>query len=214
MLKKEELLTLFESKFLNVYNVRPIEGKPYYNASRRKADDLPVLMTDEERKTMVADAVSCVVILNVDGEEPRLVMNQEFRFPIGQFVLSVPAGLIDKSDKEQENPIFSAAIRELKEETGLDLEPSDSIKLVNPLLYSTPGMTDESNAIVQIELNRKSMPSMTQDGAEGTELFDGFKLLTKSEASEILRSGRDQDGFYYSVFTWIGLVCFVSGIWN
>ena len=213
MLKRDELQTLFESKFLNVYDVRPGD-KPYYNASRRKAEDLPVLMSDDERKSMVADAVSCVVVLNVEGKEPLLVMNQEFRFPIGQFVLSVPAGLIDKSDKVKEQPVFSAAIRELKEETGLDFEDTDTIEMVNPLLFSTPGMTDESNAIVQITLNRKSMPGLTQDGAEETELFDGFKLLTKEEASKILKAGRDEDGFYYSVFTWIGLVCFVSGLWN
>ena len=57
-------------------------------------------------------------------------------------------------------------------------------------------------------------PAQGQEGAVGTESFDGFLLATKKEAEEILRSGRDPQGFFYSVFTWIVLAWFVGGFWE
>lgn len=56
-------------------------------------------------------------------------------------------------------------------------------------------MTDESNALVQIILNREEMPKVSQEGAVGTECFDGFLLLTKEEAQKILKDGVDDQGF-------------------
>lgn len=163
---------------------------------------------------MLPDAVSCVVILKVKDQEPRLCLSREYRYPAGQFLLSVPAGLLDPEDAAQENPVFHAAIRELREETGIALEESDSIRLVNPLVFSTPGMTDESNALVQITLNREEMPKVSQEGAVGTECFDGFLLLTREEAQKILKDGVDDQGLFYPLYTWAALMCFVTGMWE
>ena len=58
------------------------------------------------------------------------------------------------------------------------------------------------------------LATLTQDGAVGMECFDGFSLLGKEEAEQILRGGYDNDGNFYSVFTWIALVSFVSGLWD
>ena len=71
-------------------------------------------------------------------------------------------------------------------------------------------MTDESNALVKIVLNRDSLNGMSQDGAVGGELFDGFDLLTKAQAKKILEDGVDEHGIYYSVYTWAALTIFVG----
>ena len=170
--------------------------------------------TGEEFRQMLPDAVSCVVILKIRGQEPRLCLSREYRYPAGHFLLSVPAGLLDPEDATEENPVFHAAARELREETGITLEESDSIRLVNPLVFSTPGMTDESNALVQIILNREEMPKVSQEGAVGTECFDGFLLLTKEEAQKILKDGVDDQGFFYPLYTWAALMCFATGMWK
>ena len=68
---------------------------------------------------MLPDAVSCVVILKIRGQEPRLCLSREYRYPAGHFLLSVPAGLLDPEDATEENPVFHAAARELREETGI-----------------------------------------------------------------------------------------------
>ena len=55
---------------------------------------------------------------------------------------------------------------------------------------------------------------MSQDGAVGGELFDGFDLLTKAQAKKILEDGVDEYGIYYSVYTWAALTYFVADLWR
>ncbi len=214
IIKKEQVETVYDSRFIKVFDLQYEPGKHYFDATRRSIENLAAVKNDEEFKQMLPDAVSCVVILNVKDQEPRLCLSREYRYPAGQFLLSVPAGLLDPEDAAQEKPVFHAAIRELQEETGITLEESDSIRLVNPLVFSTPGMTDESNALVQITLNREEMPKVSQDGAVGTECFDGFLLLTREEAQKILKDGVDDQGLFYPLYTWAALMCFVTGMWE
>ena len=214
IIKKEQVETVYDSRFIKVFDLQYEPGKHYFDATRRNIENLVAVKNDEEFKQMLPDAVSCVVILKVKDQEPRLCLSREYRYPAGQFLLSVPAGLLDPEDAAQENPVFHAAIRELREETGITLEESDSIRLVNPLVFSTPGMTDESNALIQITLNREEMPKVSQENAEETECFDGFLLLTREEAQKILKDGVDDQGLFYPLYTWVALMCFVTGMWE
>ena len=113
-LTKDRVHNVYESRFIKVFGMEYVAGKQYMNATRRKLDDLVALKGEEEFKEMLPDAVSCVVIL--DGAKPKLLLTYEFRYPAGQYLLSVPAGLIDQSDAEGPDPIISTAKRELKEE--------------------------------------------------------------------------------------------------
>ena len=209
---KENVTPAFDSRFIKVFGLEYVAGKQYMNATRRDMENLVALKGDEEFKVMLPDAVSCIVIL--DGEEPKLLLTYEFRYPAGQYLLSVPAGLIDKKDEKDADPILATAIRELKEETNIDISPEDKIEVVNPLLFSTPGMTDESNALVSIVIADESKLHLSQDGAEGTECFDGFVTLTKQDAKRILKQGKDDNGIFYSVYTWAALMYFVSDMWK
>ena len=193
IIKKEQVETVYDSRFIKVFDLQYEPGKHYFDATRRSVENLAAVKNDEEFKQMLPDAVSCVVILKVKDQEPRLCLSREYRYPAGQFLLSVPAGLLDPEDAAQENPVFHAAIRELREETG---------------------MTDESNALVQITLNREEMPKVSQEGAVGTECFDGFLLLTREEAQKILKDGVDDQGLFYPLYTWAALMCFVTGMWE
>lgn len=213
-INQEDVKTVFESPYIRVADLQYAPGRHYYDATRRTTDDLTATKSDEEFRTMLPDAVSCIVILDTPGEEPRLLLSYEFRYPAGQFLLSVPAGLIDKEDKEGQNPIISTALREIREETGLKTAQGDSAVIVNPLLFSSPGMTDESNALVCVVLHSADLDELSQEGAVGSELFDGFALLTKADAMDVLRKGRDARGNFYSVYTWAALAFFVSDTWK
>ena len=212
MIEKEKIKPLFESKYIKVFDLEYAPGKHYYDATRREVSDLVAAKTTEEVKKMLPDAVSCVVILKTASDEEKLLLMREYRYPVGQYLLSVPAGLIDPADRMEKEPYFAAAKRELQEETGITFEKDDEISVINSCLYSTPGMTDESNALVKIVLNRSSMPKLTQDGAVGSENFDGFVLLDKKEAKKILTDGRDENGIFYSVYTFMALMCFLTDI--
>ncbi len=214
IITKDKVKTLFDNKYVKVFDLQYEEGKHYLDATRRPLDELTAIKSNDELRKMVPDAVSCVVILNLKGEEPLLCLTKEYRFPAGRFLLSVPAGLIDKADIENGDPLLTTAKREICEETGITIQESDKMSIISPLLFSTPGMTDESNAVVQVVLNRESMPKMSQSGAEGTECFDGFIMLNKEEAIKTLKAGADKDGIYFSTYTWIALMTFVSGMWQ
>lgn len=214
VIRKENVKSLFESKFIKVFDLQYEEGKHYYDATRRDIDHIAAIKSKEAFCAMLPDAVTCVVILNVKDESPKLLLTKEYRYPAGQFLLSPPAGLIDTSDEMEENPILSAARREIKEETGLDIHAQDTLSVINPLLFSSPGMTDESNALVCAILHPEDLSSLSQAGAVGTECFDGFCLLSIEEAKHILKTGTDADGIFYSVYTWVSLMYFVSDLWR
>lgn len=202
--------TIYESEYMNLYDLQYREGGHYYCASRRKKDRMVALTPDEECKTMQADAVSCFVVLNIKGQTKKLLLNWEYRYPVGQYMLSVPAGLIDEKDCDNPNALTATAIRELKEETGIEVEESDEIKVISPCVFSTPGMTDEGNALVYISINRDEMPKMNHDGAEGSEVFEGFRLVSKEDAQDYLCKGRDEHGMYYPLYTWAALMFFMG----
>ncbi|XME03432.1 NUDIX hydrolase [Lachnospiraceae bacterium C1.1] len=213
---KECAKHVFESKFMNVFDLQYEEGKHYFDATRRDFDRLVAVKSDEDFKKMIPDAVSCFVIIERDGEEPRLLLAKEFRYPTGHFILGVPAGLIDRTDEENdaETAILNAAKREIQEETGIKIGEKDIVKVVNPLVFSSPGMTDESNALVLVVLHPDGKLNLTQDGAEGQECFNGFSILDKAKALELIKKGRDDQGVFYSVYTWMALVYFAMDMWK
>ena len=79
-------------------------------------------------------------------------------------------------------------------------------------------MTDESNALV-LALLRPEDPvflqkNLSQEGAEEQEKFDGFALLDQKEARRLLLQGKDDEGIFFPVYTWMALMYFVSGLWK
>ena len=77
IIRKENVKTLFDSKFIHVFDLQYEEGKHYYDASRRPLDKLMAIKSDEEAKTALPDAVTCFVILKIKGEEPKLLLARE-----------------------------------------------------------------------------------------------------------------------------------------
>lgn len=213
-IKKENVKLLFDSKFIKVFDLQYGENKHYFDATRRTAEHLTATKSDAEFRIMLPDAVTCVVILNVPGQEPKLLLTREYRYPTGQFLLSPPAGLLDPEDETAQNPVLTAAKREIQEETGILLDEKDTLSVINPLLFSSPGMTDESNALVCAVANLPDLSSLSQKGAVGSECFDGFVLLSHEDAKKILMTGRDKDGIFYSVYTWAALMYFISDLWR
>ena len=207
---KEKIETLYESRFLKCYDLQYAEGKHYYAASRRAKEDLVAKMPDAEFREMLPDAVTVAVVLHLPGGDTRLLMNYEYRYPVGQFLLSPVAGLLDPEDRQSPDPLVNAAIREIREECGLTVRESDRVYVMNPCAFCTPGITDESNAFLCAELTLEDLRELNQDGAVGAEQFNGFELLDRERAQKIFRSGRDEKGNFYSLAAWMVLGIFLS----
>ena len=76
------------------------------------------------------------MIVALTSDDNRLVVTKEFRVPIGGYEYGLPAGLIDGKESPHDT-----AIRELEEETGMEFV--GFIKGLSPLVYNSPGMTNE-----------------------------------------------------------------------
>lgn len=176
--KYTEIRKLTDNRFLNLYEIDALDnrGLPfhYYFASRNQEDKLP-FKTGET-------AQNGIVIYALLKEEPsKIVMIRQYRYPLDDYVYELPAGLIDAGETAKE-----AAVREMREETGLLFEPCTG---VDPA-YERPyflgaGMTDETSTSVfgyaSGTVNREFM--------ESTESIEVY-VADKEEAKRILQKER------------------------
>ena len=85
-------------------------------------------------KREIAVHVGASAVLPIDGEG-NIYLVRQFRAPIDQILLEIPAGKLDSVDEDR----LLAAKRELKEETGLEAE--NWLHLTDT--FTTPGFSNE-----------------------------------------------------------------------
>ena len=127
---------LTDNRFLNLYELdaqfRDGSRAPYYVASRRKSIDSLKAVTHDSHP-------DGVILYGVYGEEKdKVVLVRQFRYPLNGYVYEFPAGLVEPGEN-----MLEAAIREMREETGLEFTPVSSGACSRPF-FTTIGMTDES----------------------------------------------------------------------
>ncbi len=115
-------------------------------------------------------------ILKEDPE--KIVLIRQYRYPLGDYLYELPAGLIDAGETPD-----MAAIREMKEETGLSFEVyTGGDAAYRRSFFMGAGFTDEScNAVFGYAsgiINRKEM--------EDTESIQAM-IVDKCEAKRILK---------------------------
>lgn len=179
--KVQNLETLAQTKFLSLYNANYTNkggNKKTWTIATRKTKEA----LEEQFFNGKEDKVDAVVILAYHKEERKLVAIRQFRIPLNNYVYELPAGLIDNNDD-----IISTVKRELKEETGLDLEEVMEEK-IGQKLYLSPGMTDESVSLVYCTCSGK----VSDENLEEDEDIETV-LLSREDAIKILNSGERCD---------------------
>ncbi len=174
-------LNLFSLK----YDDRTGVEKSWIFASRSRE---PEVMS--KKKTINPDAV---VIVPFHTDRHQLVIIREFRVPIGTYQYGFPAGLMDPGEGVEQT-----AIRELYEETGLEL-----VKVLkkSPPIYSSSGMTDESVSMVFAQCRGKASSLWNEASEDITVMF-----IDQNEARALLET-RD---LKFDVKTWIILSTFAE----
>lgn len=169
---------LTDNRFLNLYHIdaRSRNGEPfdYYFASRNQENAIKI-KTREVRP-------EGIVIYPVLKENPgKVVMIRQYRYPLDAYVYEFPAGIIDPGETKE-----MTAVREMKEETGLDFTVYDggNESLRNPFFIG-PGFTDESDAAVFGYASGEVEKKYCED-TESLEVV----FVDKSEARRILKEER------------------------
>lgn len=167
-MKLNYIKELFKGKFLGLYvaNYTSNKGrnKDYEVISR------PLESKDDLMKKAKPDAVT---IICYNKDRTKMLIQKEFRMTINDFVWDFPSGLIDEGETPRET-----AIRELKEETGLDLVEFEAIL---PPCYTSVGMSNET--VVPVYCIAEGKITGSDSDLEETEPV----WISKGEARELLR---------------------------
>lgn len=105
-----------------------------------------------------------VVIIANDAEGRQLIIREK-RPITGEYIWARPAGMVDPGEN-----IENAAIREIKEETGLEFYPESGI--IYSRTFSSPGWTDEIVAVVTGLVTGK----LSRDNLHGDEDIDAYLM--------------------------------------
>ncbi|KAG8898899.1 hypothetical protein FRB99_007080 [Tulasnella sp. 403] len=99
------------------------------------------------------DAVAILALLQSEKDDfkPSTVVIEQYRPPIGKYVVELPAGLIDEGETPEQT-----AIRELEEETGYK---AHSVVESSPTVVSDPGMTNANMRLVVLKVLLSDHPS-------------------------------------------------------
>ena len=123
-----------------------------------------------------------IVIYPVMKDAPdKLVMIRQYRYPVDAWLYELPAGVIDEGENAQQ-----AAVREMREETGLLFEPYEGgCQACRRPVYLGAGMTDETSTTV-FGFATGEITGRFMEDTESIEVL----LVDKREALRILQEER------------------------
>ena len=164
-----------ENPFVNLYELdrESKTGKKgkYYVASRAKSEQDLKLVTGK-------NSPDGVVIYSLYGEkQDKVVLIRQYRYALNDFIYEFPAGLVEDGE-----PYKETAVREMKEETGLDFVPLSVNEAYEKPAFTTVGMTDESCATV-FGVSTGEISKEFQEDTEEIEVV----LADRNEVKRILK---------------------------
>lgn len=173
-----QITKLTDNAYLNLYhiNAKTKLGKAfdYYFASRNNEDKLKANTHSQQAEGMA--------IYSVLQDDPgKIVLIRQFRYPLNDYIYELPAGLIEEGEKAED-----AAVREMKEETGLELLVyEDGADYFRRPFYMAQGITDESDQMV-FGYAKGTVDNKGQEDSEDIQVL----FVDKTEAKRILAEER------------------------
>ena len=133
-----------------------------------------------------------VIIIAVTSED-KLLFVEQFRVPIGQRTIEMPAGLV--GDIQADESIEQSAIRELEEETGWTAEHAE-VLLIGPV---SSGSSSERVAFVRVT----GLTKVGQGGGDGDEDITVHQVPRTRAAAWLVQ--KLNEGYQLDAKLWAGL---------
>ena len=164
--------------FLNLYHINACKKKKklfdYYFASRNDEEHIK-----HRTHSMKPEGIAIYAVLENNPE--KVVLVKQYRYPLNDYIYELPAGLIDANETPKQ-----AAIREMKEETGLIMEVYEG---GNPdyrrPFFLAQGMSDESGCMIFGTVTGETTEEYQED-SEDIEVI----LADKEAVRRILKEER------------------------
>ena len=161
-----------ENRFLNMYELdredKAGRSGKYFVASR--AVEVEALKMSTKRVNPDG-----IIIYSICGD--KVVLIRQYRYPLDGYIYEFPAGLVDEGEN-----MMAAGIREMKEETGLTLDPIPVDEAYSKPYFTSIGMSDEACGTVY----GYASGEITQKYQEESEEIE-IVLADKAEVRRILK---------------------------
>lgn len=180
--KKVNSLELFKGKFLHAF---------------RDEVRLPNGATASREYVIHPGAVMVVPLLETDNGQLHVVLERQFRYPVGQVMIEFPAGKLDTGEA-----CFDCARRELREETGYTAMQWAHAGVLHPVIAYSTEFID-----IWFARGLQAGPRQLDDG----EFLDVF-TATPSQLLDWCRDGLVTDGKTLTAALWLQNV--LSGAWS
>ncbi|MEM7182381.1 MAG: NUDIX hydrolase [Spirochaetota bacterium] len=131
----------------------------------------------------------CVLVCLIDksSKKRQYLLVKQRRVADGSIFYEHPAGMCDN----EEDP-WAVAIKEVQEETGLNINKENLSLLVEKPLFSSPGLLDESGYFFccEIELSQQEILSFANKatGAEGENEFIVTHLCEEKDLMQLVKN--------------------------
>ena len=146
-----------------------------------------------EREWVSHMGAVCIVPLLPDG---RVIVEKQFRYPVGQVQLEIPAGKLDSPDEDH----LEAAKRELREETGYHADRWQCLGCIHP----APAYSSEKIWVYLAEDLHRGAQDLDEDEfleVETVPLGDLLRMIDEGSIPDLktqnalLRAARLRPGF-------------------
>lgn len=137
---------------------------------------------------------SAVLVVLRSDKECFFLLNQQYRAILNEIVYEIPRGFADSDDENSIN----TAIRELAEETGINVRNIDFEIIKLGMVHPDSGLSNNNVSLYMVEIPIDECQSLKV--IDENETIIGHTIVTESELCEMIERDHITDAFTLAAF--------------